>query len=164
MCPFARRRHLPSCRSSTQEIADAIADELMAHGLDVVCASAADDADAADFDAVVIGSAVYVGSRGVSRRGLTGATRHVNTPGDTSRRRVQSDNVRDADVPSIRWTTGVPTPTSLHRRGSWPWVHEPILAMAGLRVSPAPEARLRVGDRAIDAERMPRPACAGGSS
>ena len=45
---------------STQEIADAIADELMAHGLDVVCASAA-DADAADFDAVVLGSGVYAG-------------------------------------------------------------------------------------------------------
>ena len=45
---------------STQEIADAIADELMAHGLDVVCASAA-DSDAADFDAVVIGSGVYAG-------------------------------------------------------------------------------------------------------
>ncbi len=49
-----------SKNGSTEEIADAIADELMAYGLDVVCRST-HDTDAADVDAVILGSAVYAG-------------------------------------------------------------------------------------------------------
>jgi menaquinone-dependent protoporphyrinogen oxidase len=45
---------------STEQIADMIADELMAHGLDVSCASVR-DTDSGGFDAVVLGSAVYAG-------------------------------------------------------------------------------------------------------
>ncbi|NYF16904.1 menaquinone-dependent protoporphyrinogen oxidase [Microbacterium sp. AK009] len=47
-----------SKNGSTEEIAEAIADELMAYGLDVECGSA-HDADASDVDAVILGSAVY---------------------------------------------------------------------------------------------------------
>lgn len=45
---------------STEEIAEAIADELTAHGLEVHCQSV-HDADASGVDAVVLGSAVYAG-------------------------------------------------------------------------------------------------------
>lgn len=49
-----------SKNGSTEEIAETIADELLAYGLDVVCRSA-HDTDAADVDAVILGSAVYAG-------------------------------------------------------------------------------------------------------
>lgn len=46
---------------STAEIAEAVAAELRDRGLDVDCADAGDAADASGFDAVVLGSAVYMG-------------------------------------------------------------------------------------------------------
>ncbi|WP_141933006.1 flavodoxin domain-containing protein [Microbacterium sp. SLBN-146] len=49
-----------SKNGSTEEIAEAIADELTSHGLDVTCRSAR-DSDAKDVDAVILGSAVYAG-------------------------------------------------------------------------------------------------------
>lgn len=64
---------------STEEIADAIADELMAHGLDVTCRSA-HDADAQKADAVVLGSAVYAG------RWLRPARRFLKDEADHLRR------------------------------------------------------------------------------
>jgi menaquinone-dependent protoporphyrinogen oxidase len=44
---------------STAEIAQAIGEQLRTRGLDVVVASVADALDPAEFDAVVVGSAVY---------------------------------------------------------------------------------------------------------
>lgn len=49
-----------SKNGSTEEIAEAISDELSSHGLDVTCRSA-QDSDAAGADAVILGSAVYAG-------------------------------------------------------------------------------------------------------
>lgn len=49
-----------SSNGSTEEIAEAIADELTVHGLEVEC-RAVQEADADGFDAVVLGSAVYMG-------------------------------------------------------------------------------------------------------
>jgi menaquinone-dependent protoporphyrinogen oxidase len=46
---------------STAEIAEAIAQEIRVHGHDVVCEPANSAAPAAEFDAIVIGSAVYMG-------------------------------------------------------------------------------------------------------
>ena len=63
---------------STEEIADAIADELSAHGLDVACMSAP-DADSSGFDAVVLGSAVYAGRwLRPARRFLKAETDHLS--------------------------------------------------------------------------------------
>lgn len=49
-----------SKNGSTEEIAEAIADELSSHGLEVICRSAR-DGDADGVDAVILGSAVYAG-------------------------------------------------------------------------------------------------------
>jgi menaquinone-dependent protoporphyrinogen oxidase len=63
---------------STEQIADLIADELMAHGLDVTCASVR-DTDSRDADAVVLGSAVYAGRwLRPARRFLKDEADHLN--------------------------------------------------------------------------------------
>lgn len=49
-----------SKHGSTREIADAIADELQTAGLDATCAGA-DEVEELDCDAVILGSAVYLG-------------------------------------------------------------------------------------------------------
>jgi menaquinone-dependent protoporphyrinogen oxidase len=49
-----------SKNGSTEEIAEAIADELSSHGLETMCRSA-QDSDAEHVDAVILGSAVYAG-------------------------------------------------------------------------------------------------------
>jgi menaquinone-dependent protoporphyrinogen oxidase len=49
-----------SRRGSTAEIAEAVADTLRGSGLDVECVAAADVESLAGFDAVVLGSAVYM--------------------------------------------------------------------------------------------------------
>lgn len=68
-----------SKNGSTEEIAEAIADELMAHGLDVTCRSA-HEVDAGEADAVVLGSAVYAG------RWLRPARRFLKDEADHLRR------------------------------------------------------------------------------
>lgn len=50
-----------SRHGATREIAEAVADTLRDEGLDVVVSDAADVADVSGYDAVVVGSAVYVG-------------------------------------------------------------------------------------------------------
>ena len=49
-----------SKHGATAEIAGAIADQLRSEGLEATCADAGDVKDVADYDAVVLGSAVYM--------------------------------------------------------------------------------------------------------
>jgi menaquinone-dependent protoporphyrinogen oxidase len=56
---------------STKEIAEVIGQELEAFGLHVVVATCADNPDPADFDGVIIGSAIY------TRRWLKAGTRYL---------------------------------------------------------------------------------------
>lgn len=59
-----------SKHGSTAEIAAAVADEIRRHGVDADCLKAGDVHDVADYDGVVVGSAVYM-------KRWQGAARHL---------------------------------------------------------------------------------------
>ena len=65
---------------STAEIAEAIADQLRTHGLDVVTAACSAAPDPDGFDAVLVGSAVYATRRGRSARASERRSDHRAAP------------------------------------------------------------------------------------
>jgi menaquinone-dependent protoporphyrinogen oxidase len=67
-------------RGATAEIAEAVADELRSCGHDVDCVRAGDAADASGYDAVILGSAMYMRRwRPEARRFLSRQRRHLSS-------------------------------------------------------------------------------------
>ena len=101
---------------STAEIAEAIGDGLKSRGFDVTVAPPGDVAALSEFEAVVLGSAVYVGhwlepAMGLARRiGTELEGRPVwlfssGPVGDPSRKLVQQMGADPVDLPAVQKTT-----------------------------------------------------------
>jgi menaquinone-dependent protoporphyrinogen oxidase len=106
-----------SRHGSTAEIAEAIGDVLKSRGFDVTVAPPEDVAALSEFDAVVLGSAVYMGhwlepATGLARRiGAELAGRPVwlfssGPVGNRSKKFVQQMDVDPVDLKAVQKTTG----------------------------------------------------------
>lgn len=106
-----------SRHGATQDIARAIADVLAGRGFDVTVTTPSQVASVADFDAVILGSAVYAGHWLASAKSL--ATRHGQAlsarpvwlfssgpVGDPAKKLTQQMGADPTDIPALMTATG----------------------------------------------------------